>query len=315
MFEALKRYGKYVIAIVAVCAVALFVDLSAVKSALLSVSLRDLMVLLLLSFLLVYVSVVKWQAFLERLGITASRAHLFRLYLVGYFVNLLMPSAVGGDVVRSVFVGKNVDKVRAVSATMLERYTGLIAMVVMASVSVCFAPSVTLQIQILTALVVVGVITGTVLVASGALEWLLPRRRCPERVTARVSRMHEALRWGLSDRPLLVKVGLLSFLFHILTVVNTVAVASAVGWTAAPWADLFVVVPLILLVGAVPISPQGLGLQEGAFVFFLHSVGASTGEALAIALVLRAKSYVLALVGAVAWMGLPKGRVASEVVN
>jgi uncharacterized protein (TIRG00374 family) len=127
--------------------------------------------------------------------------------------------------------------------------------------------------------------------------------------------MHEALRWGLSDRSLLVKVGLLSFLFHILTVVNTVAVASAVGWTTAPWADLFVVVPLILLVGAVPISPQGLGLQEGAFVFFLHSVGASTGEALAIALVLRAKSYVLALFGAVAWVSLPKGRVVDEAVS
>ena len=315
MVDVLKRYVKYVVAIIAVGLVALFVDLSAVKSALQSVSLKDLMILLALSFLLVYVSVVKWQAFLERLGITAARPHLFRLYLVGYFVNLLMPSAVGGDVVRSVYVGKNVDKVRAVSATILERYTGLLAMVVMASVSVCFAPTVTRQIQVLTVLVVLGVIAGTVLVASGALEWLLSRLRCPERVVARVARMHEALRWGLSDRSLLVKVGLLSFLFHILTVVNTVAVASAVGWTTAPWADLFVVVPLILLVGAVPISPQGLGLQEGAFVFFLHSVGASTGQALAIALVLRAKSYVLALFGAVAWVSLSKGREVDEAVS
>jgi uncharacterized membrane protein YbhN (UPF0104 family) len=106
----------------------------------------------------------------------------------------------------------------------------------------------------------------------------------------------------------------LSITFHLLTVVNTVAVATAVGWASPPWGDLFVVVPLILLVGAVPISPHGLGLQEGAFVFFLHSVGATTGQALAIALVLRAKSYVLALVGALGWILMPKegGRLNEE---
>jgi uncharacterized membrane protein YbhN (UPF0104 family) len=105
----------------------------------------------------------------------------------------------------------------------------------------------------------------------------------------------------------------LSFMFHVMTIVNTVAVARAVGWDGAPWGELFVVVPLILLVGAVPVSPQGLGIQEGAFVFFLQAAGASSAQALAVALVLRAKSYALALVGGVLWLGVrnQEARVAT----
>jgi uncharacterized protein (TIRG00374 family) len=309
-----KRGIQVVIGLVAVVALLLSVDLEAVKIALLDVSLGDLGILLLLSVALVLVSVVKWRAFLARLGIEASISHLFRLYLVGYFVNLIMPSSLGGDVVRSLYVGKHVDRVRAVSATMLERYTGLLAMLLMASIALFFAPSVTFQIRLVTVCVVVGVFCATLLVGTGALVRLLERVRCPGSLVSRVERLQSAFRWGLSDRDLLIKAAVLSITFHLLTVVNTVAVATAVGWASPPWGDLFVVVPLILLVGAVPISPHGLGLQEGAFVFFLHSVGATTGQALAIALVLRAKSYVLALVGALGWILMPKegGRLNEE---
>jgi uncharacterized protein (TIRG00374 family) len=301
-----KRGIHYAVALVAIGALLLTVDLKGALAALHDITLLDLLVLIGISVALVLVSVVKWQAFLARLGIHATITHLSRLYLVGYFVNLLMPSSLGGDVVRSLYVGANVDKVKAVSATMLERYTGLVAMLVMASVAILFAPSVTGQIQLLTVAVAFGVGVGTCLVASGVLPRLLSRTRCPSEVISKIERLHDALCWGLADRSLLIKAGALSIVFHLLTVVNTVAVGMAVGWIDPPWKDLFVVVPLILLVGAVPVSPQGLGLQEGAFVYFLHSVGATTGQALAIALVLRAKSYLLALAGAFGWMGLPK---------
>ncbi|NBO19859.1 MAG: hypothetical protein EBV03_11695, partial [Proteobacteria bacterium] len=95
---------------------------------------------------------------------------------------------------------------------------------------------------------------------------------------------------------------LLSVLFHSVTVVNTVAAGYVVGWDNPPIRELFVVLPLILLVGALPITPSGLGIQEGAFFYFLGGLGASPGQALGIALVLRAKSYLLALLGWLCWI-------------
>lgn len=307
-FKALSSFLRPFLGIVAIATLLYVIDVHAVLEALRDIRLIDLVYLLVLSIALILVSVMKWRAFLERLGILASIPHLFRLYLIGYFVNLIMPSSFGGDVVRSIYVGKNVDKVRAVSATLLERYTGLLAMVFMSLIAVLFAPQVTAQVRTLTVVVGFATLALTVALLTGQLVRLSALLRVPAKVHTKLERLQEGLHWGLSDRGLLIKAAVLSICFHLLTIVNTAAVGHAVGWQTIPWSDLLVVVPLILLVGAVPVSPQGLGIQEGAFLYFLHSVGASTGQALAIALVLRAKSYALAGVGGLLWLGISKQR-------
>ena len=272
-------------------------DWTSVAASLRDVSLRDVVILFALAALLIFVSVVKWRAFLKRLGISATISHLYRLYLIGYFINLVMPSYVGGDVVRSLYVGKGVDRAHAVSATLLERYTGFMAMVAMSLVALLFSPALPLEIVLLVIAVALAACCGSVALFSHRVSWLAQRVGLPQRWVELTRRIEEGLVWGIGDRRLLWRAALLSLLFHVLTIVNTAAVAQAVGWHNAPWGDLFVVVPLILLVGAIPISPQGLGIQEGAFLFFLKAAGAPDGAALAVGLVLRAKSYVLAMCG------------------
>lgn len=279
-----------------------WVDLAALWGAVREISLLDIVNLTVLSVLLILVSCIKWRAFLVQLGVCASISRLFSLYLIGYFVNLVMPSVVGGDVVRSLYVSASGERIRAVSATLLERYTGVVAMLSMALVVVWWAPAVTWQIRLLTVAVAAGAVCASVLIFTrqgSRLVRLLPLR---PRWLHTVERLEQGLIAGVADRALLARALGWSLIFHLLTVVNTAAAAYAVGWETIPIWELFVVVPLILLVGAVPIAPSGLGIQEGAFVFFLHTIGASTSQALAVALVLRAKSLVLALCGWVVWL-------------
>jgi uncharacterized protein (TIRG00374 family) len=296
------RNGIRVLLAAGILALVLYlVDLDEVQGALVQVSALDIALLVLISVLLIGVSVVKWRAFLSHLGISASFEKLFGLYLVGYFVNIFTPSFIGGDVVRSLALGSSINRAHAVSATFLERYTGIVAMLAMAAVSVCFTDVVTTPIVLVVCLAVVGCAIATGLVMAGVVQKLATLCRLPQKVLKVIDTVHEGLVFGMRDTKLLQKAFVLSLVFHLLTIVNTAAVGHAVGWTEIPWRGLLVVVPLILLVGAVPVSPQGLGIQEGAFVFFLHSVGATTGQALAIALVLRAKSYLLAVCGALVW--------------
>lgn len=289
------------------------VDYRSLLAALSDISLRDLAVLALIAAILILVSVLKWGLFLARLRITASVLHLYRLYLVGYFVNLAMPSYVGGDLVRSLYVGANVDRAHSVSATLLERYTGFVAMILMSLVALPFSRGVTNEIVATVLLVALVAACASAAIFSRRASWLARNLRMPASWVALAERIESGLVWGASDPILMLQAFGLSFMFHVMTIVNTVAVARAVGWDGAPWGELFVVVPLILLVGAVPVSPQGLGIQEGAFVFFLQAAGASSAEALAVALVLRAKSYALALVGGVLWLGVrnQEARVAT----
>lgn len=292
---------RYAAGLAAVIVLVFVVDVGSVLRSLAMVSLQDVLLILLLSFLLVWVSVLKWQLFLKELGIEPGIWRLIRLYLLGYFVNLLVPSYVGGDIARTVAAAKGADKAKAFSATFLERYTGLVAMVAMALVGVAFSAAATPMIRTATLLIGLGTLVASVVIFLSYASKCARYLRCPDKIVTITERIEAGMRSGLSRPSVLAKAAALSLLFHLLTIVNTGAVGFAVGWVDIPWVDLVVVVPLILLIGAIPVSPQGLGIQEGAFLFFLASIGATDAQGIAIGIILRAKSYFLALLGGALW--------------
>ncbi len=103
---------KYIAGIAGIVALVWLVDLGSLRDAFSAIGIGDIFVLAILSFCLIAVSVLKWRLFLAKLGIHAGFWRLFALYLVGYFVNLLMPSYLGGDLVRSLYVGAKADRAR-----------------------------------------------------------------------------------------------------------------------------------------------------------------------------------------------------------
>lgn len=302
----MSRTAKNLLGVCAICALAFWVDIHELLGALSQLTLSAVLGLALLAAALIYVSALKWGLFLNELGARESTLRLFALYLVGYFVNLLLPSYVGGDALRSWYVGKNFRQHDAAAATILERYTGLVAMVALALVFVWFPKAVSGQVKAAVLLVAFGVAALTIMARSARLLQMLSHNKRAAVITPHLLKVQACFAVAAANKKLLLKALALSFLYHSLTVVNTMMAAYAVGWYDAPLLDLFVVLPLILLIGALPLTPQGLGIQEGAFYFFLHGVGATSAQALGVALVLRAKSYVLALIGGVIWLNLKK---------
>jgi len=264
-------------------------------------TLESIIYLVLMSVVLIHVSALKWEMFLESLGGKIPVARLFRLYIVGYFVNLVLPSYLGGDAVRSFYAGKSVGQHEALAATILERYTGLVAMVTLGIVASFVRSDVPWQIRGAMLLVGLGLAVITVAALSSRAIDLFERIPHLARVTKHLYKIQEGLHLARTDTPLLTKAMGFSFAYHLLTVVNTIVAATAVGWWNPPFMDLVVVLPLVLLVSAIPLSPSGLGIQEGAWVFFLQSIGATPAQAMGIALVLRAKSYIIAIFGYFFW--------------
>lgn len=307
----MSRVLKYILAIAVLCLLVYEVNLHDLVDALSKLTLTSVFWLLVVAAALIYVSAWKWGLFIENLGVPFSLFRLFNLYLVGYFVNLILPSYLGGDAVRSWYVGKKIGQHEALAATILERYTGIVAMVTLAVLFMWFVPFITHEIEVAVACVAVGLIAITLIaIHPGGISMI---ERIPQaRVGAKhLRKIQAALQFAGSHRGLLVKSLLLSFLYHTLTVVNTVIAAQAVGWMSPPVGDLFVVLPLILLVGAIPLAPNGLGIQEGAFFFFLTGIGATPAQALGIGVVLRAKSYLLAMIGGVSWW-FERGRIGES---
>lgn len=258
---------------------------------------HDISLLILISFILVFISTLKWYILVKKLGEKLNILKLYRLYFIGYFFNLFLPSFLGGDFARSITIGKKIGHHEAITATFLERYTGFIAMLFIGFIFIFFTDYAPIESKIAISLLFFASIIITILALSKTLLNKFSFLPYSEKFLPHLKKIQNSLLVFKNDKKLIIKTFLLSILFHTITVVNTLVAGYAIGWENASSLGLFIVLPLILLVSCIPLSPNGLGIQEGAFSYFLIKVGATPEQALAVALILRAKGYVLGLVG------------------
>lgn len=308
----MKQLLKFLFSLLLLLAVFWVVDFAELKRILSAITWGAVFNLSLITVALIYVSALKWGLFIESFGSKFSVWRLFRYYLVGYFFNLFMPSYVGGDLVRSFYVGKNAGQHQALSATILERYTGLMAMITLAFAFMWFNNFVTLQIEIVIFGLLLGLVVITIIALSERLLEMLDQVKLLKPIVKHLKKIQSGLKLARRNKRLLARSMALSYLYHTLTVVNIIFCAAAVGWNNPPVLDLFTLTPIMLLIIAIPVAPSALGVQEGTFYFFLQIVGATPAQALGVGLVLRAKAVILSLCGGVFYkLGevLPKGEL------
>lgn len=298
----LPKSFKYIVALVVIAWLGLLVDFEKLWVAFSNLTLPLIVILILISFILVYVSAVKWGLFLKAESNSVSIVKLFNLYLMGYFVNSIFPSYIGGDAARSWYAGKLSTQHSAFAATFLERFTGLIAMILMAFVALFFVSGLPDSISLVVAALCFGLVISLILIFNNLLVSICRKLPIINKKVSHVIKIQNVIQSALKNKTLLVNSLLLSFIFFAIAVVNVAVSAYAVGWVDVPVNDLIVVLPLILLIGAIPITPSGIGLQEGAYYYFLTMIGSTPEQAIGVALVLRAKFYILAIFGAVVWL-------------
>ncbi len=310
----MNRWLRGVLAFLLLAGSLYWVGIDSLLSAFSNISLWSIFQLVVLSFLLIWVSCIKWRLFIREGGGDASVSELMMLYLIGYFFNLFTPSFVGGDLARSYQLGNRLgSQKQALVSTFLERFTGLLAMTFLGVTAVLVGTEVTkgLELSILLFGVVALFLAALCfLPALRALcEWMAGRivtlvgpNRLGKLVAALSERVLSAAASAQTHPKLLLHALLWSFIYHLLTVANAYVAGTAVGWESPPIGGLFVVVPIALLIGMIPLTPAGIGIQESAFLFLLKRIGATEGIGLGVGLVLRAKVVLLGLVGGLVFM-------------
>lgn len=262
----------------------------------------------LISFLLIGLSSLKWQAFLVERGIQLPLGRYIKLYMIGTFFNNFVPSMVGGDIARSYLLGRQIDsQVRSAASVFLERFTGVIALVVLASSSIIINPSLMGEPLVLLSVTIVG--GGSILIL---FLILLPQfwqdglaRWTDNRIVAWLSqwaaRLHENVR-EIRENPGLFRLALVySFAFHLLAGVNVYVAALSIG-SHPDLLKTLTLTPLVLIVASLPLTPNSIGILEWAYSFYLVPAGLSTEAGLTVAIILRAKNLVVSILGGVLFL-------------
>lgn len=229
------------------------------------------------------VQVVRWLILLRCRGLDVKWGRAFRLTMVGCFFNLCMPGTTGGDVLKAWYAAKNSERRgTAVISVILDRLTGLFGLVVFAGVAGLFILGDPLgrRITLYIWLGIAAVIAASAVYFSRRIRKSLGidaimRRFQEEHLLNRIDRTVSAY----SDHKLAVLAAVLVSLPVQLALSWATAMAGyglGIDPDRAPLLLMMVVTPVVFLVGAMPITFQGVGVMEWTAGQLLIPTGAAT---------------------------------------
>jgi uncharacterized membrane protein YbhN (UPF0104 family) len=243
----------------------------------------------------------RWHVVLAGLGVTVRFDRTLRLFTIGVFFNIFLPTGIGGDAYRMWSLHRTAIALGpAVNSVLLDR---LFAVLALCLVILLEYPALALLIDdspvfSLSPILSLG---GLAVIAAVAFLDHLPERWRRGRSLAILATLSsDARRLMLHLRPLATAIGfsLLGIAGYCLTIY---CLARSLDIALSPGATLLIV-PSVMIVMLLPVSIGGWGLREGALVLVLGTVGISAEAALALSILAGAVVMVVSLAGGVLWL-------------
>jgi uncharacterized membrane protein YbhN (UPF0104 family) len=240
----------------------------------------------------------RWLALIAPLPAAArpSLGRVMRIFFVSTFVGTFLPASVGGDLVRAYALSaERVPMALSVASVMMDRALGVMSILLLGIVSVSIAPD--LAPPGVAAVLWLGAVAcsalGMVVFGAAAAQWLggmverLPWAG-PRRLAARLL---EAVREYRFHHGALAAVLIASVAVQVLRVVQAYFLGLSLG-IDSPLSAYFVVVPVILLLMLLPITINGIGTSQAAFIWCFGAIGVGRPEAFALSVLFVALGVV-----------------------
>lgn len=295
------------------------IDLQAL-AAILSESLNHwpwMLVGVLLGYLGLHFGALRWQVILDTQGLALSWKRCFQIYFIGQFFNALMFGATGGDLVRAIYAAREThhQKIEAVVTVFIDRLIGLIVLYLIAAVMLAARTRFFVERgeNHVPALIVLGMIAATALGLALVFNlhrfahWPLADRIMRHPALGRtIRRVLTSLRLYRRRTAILARISLLSLAIQVLAVIQFACIGWCLQINLSFW-DYLTVVPIIIAIAAIPVTPGGLGIREGAAVTLFSALGVPGAQALPLSLMVYFISVGWSLVGGVIFMGYSSG--------
>jgi uncharacterized membrane protein YbhN (UPF0104 family) len=239
---------------------------------------------------------LRWRVALGELGEKVPLRAVLGDLMVGVTYNSLLPSTVGGDLVRAYRCATRVrHESSALASIALERVIGLLCLAALPLVGVLAglaeAPRTLLLVSLGATAAFAAALAGLHLpieLAARLVPVSLPRVAALARETAGALR-----RTGPGAR---ARIAAWSLAYQALVAVSFLVVARALS-TPQTLRAVLIGVPIALVLSSIPLSIGGFGVREGAFVAVLGPLGVAPAHALVMSLFWALEWLVVGIAG------------------
>ena len=245
----------------------------------------------------------RWQQVLAVFDAHVPVRRLISHCFAGQFVGNVLPSTIGGDVLRITRVSKDVGaRDTAFASVLVERLTGFVSLPLVMLVGFLAQPSLAMTTNGWIALLAgVGtvVVFGFVLVVAGHPN-LAGRFTEHENWMRYIGMVHIGVNRRRRHPRNALGVIATACLYQFIVVGGVYCAVHTIGLTI-PNAAVLAFIPAVAIAQVLPISVGGFGLREGLLVLLLHPLGVETGQAVAVGLLWYAMVLIASLAGAPAF--------------
>jgi uncharacterized protein (TIRG00374 family) len=212
-------------------------------------------------------------------GTGVSLLETLRFTWIGIFFNTVMPGNTGGDVVKALYIMKRCPghRVPVLVSVIVDRVLGLGSLAILAAIVVLFALDDFADLAVWIWLVIAGVaLLGAVAFSKRLrnlvrLKWLLDR--LPQRLGNVLKLVDQAVFFYRDHKFVIAASLLVGVVNHVVSVGSVVLIGHSLG-VGMPTFEYFVIVPVINILSAIPIAPNGWGFGEALYKGLFATYGA-----------------------------------------
>ena len=222
--------------------------------------------------------------------------------LIALFFNNVLPSSVGGEMVKAYFLYKNANgKVSAFSAVIVDRLFGIVTMIFISMAAVLFwgqaqsSPRILSSILFLTLFIITfGVLVFNKKIADSLCQIHIPL--VPGILLEKIRDIYKAIHDYRGHKRIVLKCVLLTLIGQGAYIIANYLLAMSLS-IDIPLGFFFFFVPIMLLIGVAP-SVNGIGVREATFLFYLTEF-TSPEKALALSLLSTFFLIVIGIIGGI----------------
>lgn len=306
--RVITNIAKVAITILSLASVFYFgkIDFPVLLNQLTAIDLKYYVASLLIVTLVIIYLTRRWDSLLLARNNKVPFNRLVSINFIGCFFNLFMPSSFGGDVARAAYLKKsNVNWKNSASSVFLDRFLGLLSLLFLAFFSLMIKIFAEKEDNSVAGMyMIIGVTTVF-------LGWLLivnlhriirklfsVKNEFLQKYLTKYEAFSESLNILTYRRKVIIAGFLISVSGNIMTITAVHFIMLSMGLKIGIL-PMLIVFPLVTLVTMIPVSIGGIGIREGAFVFFLSGYSVSPVDSVAVSVLYYSTIVFLGIIGGI----------------